>query len=443
MVPHLRLAPWCTPRLAGSAPAGALAGKPCRPRLQCRGPFSRVPHLQCGCSPSSSKPGLPWWPSRPPASCSSRVCHDNKHCSFVVRVVKVAVSLGVPFWLENPEGSWFWKQPEVLELVRSCHGLGFWVFDCRFGCKWRRRTRVLTSTALKDSKLLCSGCADHLVLRGRVAGTLLNWTKAAESLPQRACEELARALWTDVARPGSSVSSCVRDDAARIGEAKVPGPRQPRRARTGSLFDVELVDPRTISLRARVWEASVGWLRERLSSEATLALFSCPPLLALVLRDYADELYKTGASLGSYRQLLAHGQKLLPLLRPHLKPAWEMVSRWEELQPICHRTPMPEIVSKAMCGLALALGWRRWAAATAGIFYAIMRPVKAFQLWNTICRRCRLFRFFLPWTRLPDGGYLLLLFFFRQLFLATWAVEGALRGLVLANGLIAPSGRDF
>ncbi|CAE7198485.1 unnamed protein product, partial [Symbiodinium sp. KB8] len=287
------------------------------------------------------------------------------------------------------------------------------------------------------------GCADHLVLRGRVAGTLLNWTKAAESLPQRACEELARALWTDVARPGSSVSSCVRDDAARIGEAKVPGPRQPRRARTGSLFDVELVDPRTISLRARVWEASVGWLRERLSSEATLALFSCPPLLALVLRDYADELYKTGASLGSYRQLLAHGQKLLPLLRPHLKPAWEMVSRWEELQPICHRTPMPEIVSKAMCGLALALGWRRWAAATAGIFYAIMRPVKAFQLWNTICRRCRLFRFFLPWTRLPDGGYLLLLFFFRQLFLATWAVEGALRGLVLANGLIAPSGRDF
>ena len=29
-----------------------------------------------------------------PASCSSRVCHDNKHCSFVVRVVRVAVSLG-------------------------------------------------------------------------------------------------------------------------------------------------------------------------------------------------------------------------------------------------------------------------------------------------------------------------------------------------------------
>ena len=102
-----------------------------------------------------------------PASCSSRVCHDNKHCSFVVRV---AVSLGVPFWLENPEGSWFWKQPEVVELVGSCHGLGFWVFDCcRFGCKWRRRTRVLTSTGLKGSKLLCSGCADHLVLRGRVA----------------------------------------------------------------------------------------------------------------------------------------------------------------------------------------------------------------------------------------------------------------------------------
>ncbi|CAE7732556.1 unnamed protein product, partial [Symbiodinium necroappetens] len=236
----------------------------------------------------------------------------------------------------------------VTDLVRSCHGLGFWVFDC------------------------C--CADHLVLRGRVAGTALNWTKVAESLPQRACEVLARALWTAVTRPGASVSSCVRDDADHIGEAKVPGPRKPLQARRGSLFDVELVEQRTISLRARVWGAFVGWLREKVSNEAVLALFSCPPLLALVLRDYADELYKTGASLGSYRQLLAHGQKLLPLLRPHLKPAWEMVSRWEEIQPICHRTPMPEIVLKAMCGLALALGWKRWAAATAGIFYAIMRP---------------------------------------------------------------------
>ena len=76
----------------------------------------------------------------------------------------------------------------------------------------------------------------------------------------------------------------------------------------------------------------------------------------------------------SYRQLLAHAQKLVPLLRPHMSPAWDMVSRWEELQPVTHRTPCPEPILKAMVGLAVALGWTRWAAAALAIFYFISRP---------------------------------------------------------------------
>eukprot|EP00439_Symbiodinium_sp_Y106_P070343 s3923_g12.t1 len=51
-----------------------------------------------------------------------------------------------------------------------------------------------------------------------------------------------------------------------------------------------------------------------------------------------------------------------------------MVSRWEELQPVCHRVPMPEILLKALIGLAICLGWSRWAATTATIFYGIARP---------------------------------------------------------------------
>ena len=105
-----------------------------------------------------------------------------------------------------------------------------------------------------------------------------------------------------------------------------------------------------------------------------LALFSCAPLLALVLRDYADVLYKTGASLGSYRQLLAHSQRLLPILKPHLRPAWDMVSRWQEVEPVCHRTPLPEIIFQAMVGIALTLRWKHWAAAAVAAFYAVSRP---------------------------------------------------------------------
>ena len=58
----------------------------------------------------------------------------------------------------------------------------------------------------------------------------------------------------------------------------------------------------------------------------------------------------------------------------HLRPAWDMVSRWEELEPVSHRTPLPEIVLQAMVGIALALRWRRWAAVTTAAFYSVSRP---------------------------------------------------------------------
>eukprot|EP00439_Symbiodinium_sp_Y106_P066136 s2359_g10.t1 len=96
---------------------------------------------------------------------------------------------------------------------------------------------------------------------------------------------------------------------------------------SGSLFDVELVEPYTAKLRLSVWEVFKGWLHQRLLATTVVKLFSCPPLLALVLRDCGDELYKTGFPLGYYRQLLAHSQRVCPLVKPHLGIAWEMVSR--------------------------------------------------------------------------------------------------------------------
>ena len=170
-----------------------------------------------------------------------------------------------------------------------------------------------------------------------------------------------------------SVSACVRDNCKRIGEASVPGPPRRHPVRQGSLFDVELVEQATVRLRVNIWDTFKAWLREALSESAVLALFGCAQLLALVLRDYAEVLYKTGSSLGSYRQLLAHSQKIMPLIRPRLKPAWDMVTRWEEVEPVVHRTPLPEVILHAMAGIALALRWRRWAATTLAIFYAVVR----------------------------------------------------------------------
>ena len=222
--------------------------------------------------------------------------------------------------------------------------------------------------------LACAGGHEHLILRGRSKKHKMAWTAVAESYPLGVCRELAMAVADAAASADRTVSSCVLDAGKRIGEARVPGPARRRPVRLGSLFDVELVEQNTVRLRVHIWDTFKLWLREALSESAVSALFSCAQLLALVLRDYADILYQTGASLGSYRQLLAHSQKIMPLLRPHLKPAWDMVSRWEELEPVVRRTPLLEVILQAMVGIALALRWRCWAAVTLATFYAIARP---------------------------------------------------------------------
>ena len=253
-----------------------------------------------------------------------KVSQGNAHCSFVVRFVRVLLKLGVPFWLENPDCSWLWRQPEFLALLEDFPHRAFWKYDCcRFGSPWRKRTRVLTTTELAGSTTLCNGGHEHLILRGRSRRHKMSWTAVAESYPPGVCRTLAAA------------GACVRDQKKRLGEADRPGPPRRRPARAGSLFDIELVERTAIRVRMDIWDTFKAWLREELSESAVLALFSCAPLLALVLRDYADVLYKTGASLGSYRQLLAHSQRLMPILKPHLRPAWDMVSRWEEVEPVC------------------------------------------------------------------------------------------------------------
>ena len=87
-----------------------------------------------------------------------KVSQGNAHCSFVVRFVRVLLKLGVPFWLENPDCSWLWRQPEFLALLEDFPHLVLWRYDCcRFGSPWRKRARVLTTTELAGSTTLCNG----------------------------------------------------------------------------------------------------------------------------------------------------------------------------------------------------------------------------------------------------------------------------------------------
>ncbi|CAE7806563.1 unnamed protein product, partial [Symbiodinium sp. CCMP2456] len=304
------------------------------------------------------------------------VASENRLIDFTCSVASACLDLGIPFWIDGPDTSLLWSYPPLRRLLLCSPALDFWSFDrCRFSEPWQKRTRVLTTSDLAGRHDHCRGGHRHLHLRGRLGPGQGDGTKAADSFPKRAAEVLVRSLLHKVATRDGGPAEAAFTGTLRVGEAKVPGPRQkPRVPRTGSLFDVELIEQATLRVREQIWKVFLAWLRENVTELAVLALFRCPPLLALVMRDYGDVLYQTGFPLGSYRQLLAHAQKIFPLLRPHMSVAWNMVSRWEELQPVSHRTPVPEALLRALIGLSHALGWERWTAATLAIFFFVSRP---------------------------------------------------------------------
>ena len=53
--------------------------------------------------------------------------------------------------------------------------------------------------------------------------------------------------------------------------------------------------------------------------------------------------------------------------------AWETVSKWELLEPVQHRPPLPEPILHAMACLGLSWGWFRWTAILLAAFYLISR----------------------------------------------------------------------
>ena len=93
-----------------------------------------------------------------------KVSQGNAHCSFVVRFVRVLLKLGVPFWLENPDCSWLWRQPEFLALLEDFPHLAFWRYEVwksvaktdsspyRHGAGWQHHTLQWGPRALDSSR---------------------------------------------------------------------------------------------------------------------------------------------------------------------------------------------------------------------------------------------------------------------------------------------------
>ncbi|CAE7307382.1 unnamed protein product, partial [Symbiodinium sp. CCMP2456] len=320
------------------------------------------------------------------SSMYAKVMEGNQHAEFVAALVSEFQLLSLPYWVENPHGSYFWEVPSIKNLLGEPWRDSCWVLDyCAFGTAWRKRTRFFVGRELGGQEVRCPGCREHQRLVGYSSYHRRQWTKVAEVYPRAVNSLLAHHL-ANSSRPVGlrkrlDLAACARCLGARIGEATNPGPR-PRQPHHGSLEEVNLVTETTVKLQNRVLADFEGWLRSGLSDSALSSLSSCAMAYCTMIRAYGDHLYRSKGPMYVYRHLLAYMQKNRLGLRPYLPMAWDLLSRWERVEPVQHRVPMPEALYKAMFALGLLRGWFRWCSIFGIAYHGIARagePLRALR----------------------------------------------------------------
>ena len=303
------------------------------------------------------------------ANMQLKVARGNQHASFILSTLLACLLQSMVYWIENPDGSFLWLQDAWLRSGYARHECSYRFDMCRFRTPWRKRTRILTNCGLAGLRELCLGGHSHQVLRGRSKAHQDNWTHVAQVYPRGLCRrlavELGKSFGLQPLRARLNTSACARADHSRIGEASHPGParRAPRNERSAAdLLAVPMLEPVTVKLQQRVWDNFEQWLFLHLSEDSVGQVFLCPSLAAHVLRSYGLHLYSAGFPMYELRHLLVVVQHRFPAVKPSLSPAWDILGRWEEIKPVRHRLPLPELLFRAMFVVALYWKWRRWGA---------------------------------------------------------------------------------
>ncbi len=304
----------------------------------------------------------------------SKIDAGNSMAIWCFSLLDLCLTQGVPCWLENPAMSWMFRIPMWFELEAKHKNLRSWVVDyCRYGTKWRKRAKIWSSTCLGGFKTLCAGCLQHQLLRGRSSLHRMNWTRVAQAYPKGVSRCIAKAVLQSCF-PNQirafDPAMCAKVGTLRVGEAKNPGPAP----RTGLLSEVPLVETRTLQLQGKIWCEFERWCLTHLSAEAFESIKGCPLLFIKLAKEYGDFLYSKGSAIYVYRHFVALIQKSMLEVRPYISELWDMVTRWESLQPCVHRIPLPAAIFRAMVSVAMSWQWFRFAAALGIAFYGIGRP---------------------------------------------------------------------
>lgn len=306
-----------------------------------------------------------------------KIDEGNSSALWVLSMIEVAVDFTFLFWVENPDLSFLFRLPEWVSFFEKHRpSIDFWRFDqCRFYRKWRKRTRILTDTTLKGTSLFCRCGAQHIALRGRSSFHRMSWTRVAQAYPPSLCKTLGFSLSLAAGKisdkggfDGSRFARCCH---RRIGEAKNPGP--PFRD-VLDLDAVRLVEARTEKLQSKIWKWFLGWLGDQISPAAVASAIQQPELLCLLVGSFGRHLFSSGKSQYVFRHLVVFVQKSLPLTRPFISNCWELLQKWERLEPTIHRAPIPSSILRAMVVVGLHWRWWRFSGCLLSCFFGILRP---------------------------------------------------------------------
>ncbi len=318
----------------------------------------------------------PWGIKSVSPSMRQKISDGNSHSKWLSSLVSVAIKMGLTYWIENPDSSFLWVLPEWVDLPNNASSSFYKCDYCTFKAPWRKRTRFLTNSRLAGQRRLCSRDHKHILLRGRGRGEKACWTKLAEPYPRILCSVLAHAACSDLGLFSGPASLACRANHRRIGEAKNPGPkaklRRPKDPQ--QLDDVELIRPETVALGRSQWEKFSFWVQANAGDNVMASLWVVPSLMGAMMGAYGRHWYGLGGAMHSFRHLIVYAQRTWPSTRGHLQEAWSVLSRWEELEPVEHRRPVPRAMVEAMCVLALSWGWLRVVCVILITYHGCARP---------------------------------------------------------------------
>ena len=155
------------------------------------------------------------------------------------------------------------------------------------------------------------------------------------------------------------------------------------------LLHSSLVESNTEILGERIWKSFRTWCLSDLSPEAFDSLSASPDLLCSLVEMFGGYLFSEGHSIYLLRQLITYIQRTRPTFRGRLVSAWTLVSKWERLEPLKHRTPLPLVIYRAMISVAICWGWYRFAGIMVIAFEAICRPGEPLRAKRSDLLLCR------------------------------------------------------